>query len=70
LIAKILADGKLDMRYHHVNSQGELMVGTCLSTPEPLPDGRLRFKEEWQWMSGDLSSGQSEVEEISRRALE
>ena len=64
LIAKVLDGGSLDMRYQHVNSRGELMTGTCLSTPELLPDGRLRLHENWQWTSGDLSSGVSVLEEI------
>ena len=65
LIARVLAGGQLDMRYHHVNDQGELMLGKCLSTPERLPDGRLRLKEQWQWLSGDMSAGYSEIEEIA-----
>lgn len=65
LIARMLNDGRLDMRYHHLNDKGELMLGTCLSTPERLADGRLRFKEEWRWLSGDLSSGSSEIEEVA-----
>ena len=64
LIAILLDDGSLDMRYQHVNANGELMTGTCRSTPELLPDGRLRLHEKWQWTSGDLSSGQSVIEEI------
>ena len=64
LIATVLDDGQLDMRYHHLNDKGELMLGTCLSTPDRLPDGRLRFKEKWQWLSGDMSSGYSEIEEV------
>ncbi|MFM8534826.1 MAG: n-acetylglutamate synthase [Acidimicrobiia bacterium] len=63
LIANVLANGQLDMRYHHVNTRGELMLGKCLSTPKAMPDGRLRFLEEWQWLSGDQSSGTSEIEE-------
>ena len=65
LIARVLADGRLDMRYHHLNDRGEFMLGKCTSTPVSLPDGRLRFKEEWQWLSGDLSSGYSEIEEVA-----
>ena len=65
LIARVLADGRLDMRYHHLNASGEFMLGRCLSTPERLADGRLRFKEQWQWLSGDLSSGHSEIEEVA-----
>jgi hypothetical protein len=65
LIAKVLADGRLDMRYHHLNDKGDFMLGTCMSTPDRLPDGRLRFREKWQWLSGDLSSGYSEIEEVA-----
>lgn len=65
LIAQVLPNGQLDMRYHHLNIKGELMLGQCLSTPELLPDGRLKFKESWQWLSGDMSSGYSEIEEIN-----
>lgn len=65
LIAKVLPGDQLDMRYHHLNNKGELMLGKCLSTPELLPDGRLKFKESWQWLSGDMSSGYSEIEEVS-----
>ena len=64
LIAKVLEDSVLDMRYEHINTAGELMTGKCLSTPEVLPDGRIRLHEKWQWTSGDLSSGESIVEEI------
>ena len=64
LIARVLPGGQLDMRYHHLNDKGEFMLGTCLSTPERLPDGRLRFTEQWRWLSGDMSAGSSEVEEV------
>jgi hypothetical protein len=65
LIAVADADGCLDMRYHHVNSSGELMTGVCRSTPEMLPDGRVRLLETWRWTSGDLTSGESVLEEIA-----
>lgn len=65
LIAKVLTNGQLDMRYHHLNEQGEFKLGMCLSTPERLEDGRLRFTEEWQWLTGDRSSGRSTIEEIT-----
>ena len=64
LVAKVLDDGSLDMRYQHLNIQGELMTGICRSTPELLSDGRLRLHEKWQWTSGDLSAGESMIEEI------
>jgi len=64
LIAKVGEAGQLDMRYHHLNNDLEVMTGTCLSTPEMLPDGRLRLHEQWQWTSGDHSEGTSIVEEV------
>lgn len=64
LIAICDDNGLLDMRYHHVNIRGELMTGICHSTLEVLPDGRIRFYEKWQWTSGDLSSGESIIEEF------
>lgn len=65
LVARVAADGALDMRYSHVNEAGELMTGRCRSVPETLPDGRLRLHETWQWTCGDESSGASIVEEIA-----
>ncbi len=65
LIATVQPDNSLDMRYQHVNRAGELMTGVCHSTPETLPDGRLRLHERWQWTSGDGSSGESVIDEVA-----
>ena len=35
--------GNIDMRYHQVNNKGELMTGTCQSTPKILPNGKCDF---------------------------
>jgi hypothetical protein len=64
LIAKVLPDGSLDVRYQHLNAAGELMTGVCSSTPEILPDGRIRLHEKWRWTTGDLSNGESIIEQI------
>ena len=64
LVATVDSEGNLDARYGHVNTSGELMTGECRTTPEVLPDGRLRLHEEWRWTSGNRSSGTSVVEEI------
>ncbi len=64
LIAKVLDDDSLEMRYQHLNAKGELMTGKCLSKPEITPNGKIRLFEQWQWTSGDFSSGESIVEEI------
>ncbi|MPR34891.1 n-acetylglutamate synthase [Salmonirosea aquatica] len=64
LIGLVDEAGNIDMRYHQVNEQGELMTGTCQSKPEILSDGRIRLHETWRWTSGDCSQGQSVIEEI------
>ena len=63
LVANVLVSGQLDMRYHHINERGEIKIGKCLSTPEIMADGKMRLKEEWQWLTGDMSSGYSEIVE-------
>jgi hypothetical protein len=58
------AEGCLDMRYQHVDAGGQLRTGKCRATLETLADGRVRLHERWQWTNGDLSEGQSIVEEL------
>ena len=68
LVARVNDDGSLDMRYSHLNRDGELMTGHCRSVPEVLADGRLRLHERWRWTSGDESEGESIVEETKNGA--
>jgi hypothetical protein len=56
--------GKLQMRYQHVNIEGQFLTGVCYSTPEILPNGKIRLYEKWQWTCGDYSKGESIIEEI------
>lgn len=64
LIGKVDQSGCIDMNYHQVNIEGQIMTGLCKSIPEILPDGKIRLHEEWQWTSGDKSKGKSILEEI------
>ncbi|MGJ8737026.1 n-acetylglutamate synthase [Zobellia laminariae] len=64
LIGLVGDDGNIDMRYHQVNSDGELMTGFCSSKPEIAKDGKIRLHESWQWTSGDRSKGNSILEEL------
>jgi hypothetical protein len=65
LVAKADADGNLEMRYHHVSTDGTFKSGRCESRPERLPDGRLRLHERWQWTDGAEGAGESIIEEIA-----
>lgn len=63
LIGLVDNQGNIEMRYHQVNEKGELMTGICTSKPEILENGKIRLHEIWQWTSGDLSKGNSIIEE-------
>ncbi|MFO7824888.1 MAG: n-acetylglutamate synthase, partial [Cyclobacterium sp.] len=54
----------IDMRYHQVNFEGELMTGRCSSRPEVMENGKIRLHENWEWTSGDGSRGTSILEEV------
>ena len=64
LIGLVDAGGKIEMCYHQVNDQDELMTGICISTPEILENGKIRLHENWEWTSGDYSKGNSIIEEV------
>ncbi len=64
LVAKVRADGRLDMVWQYLNKAGEFHSGTCLSTPEILPDGRYRLHESWQVADGHGTSCSSVIEEV------
>ncbi|WP_323756500.1 n-acetylglutamate synthase [Roseivirga sp.] len=64
LIGSVDEQGYIDMRYHQVNRKGQLMTGKCHSRPEVLSNGKIRLHEIWEWTSGDLSKGNSILEEI------
>jgi len=64
LIGLVDESGCIQMRYHQVNKNGELMTGICNSKPEHMNNGKIRLHEEWKWTSGDESKGSSILEEI------
>ncbi len=63
-VAKVAADGVLDLRYQYISTGGEILTGKSISTPEILADGRIRLHEDYQWTCGDFAHGHSVVEEI------
>jgi hypothetical protein len=63
LIGLVDENGHIDIRYHQVNNENELMTGICKSIPEILENGKIRLHESWEWTSGDHSKGESIIEE-------
>lgn len=64
LMGLVDKDGNIEMGYHQINHQGQLMTGRCFSRPEILANGKIRLHETWEWTSGDYSKGKSVLEEI------
>lgn len=64
IIGRVDPDGILEMRYQHLDRDGELMTGYCKTTPEILSSGKMRLHEKWRWTCGHRSTGRSILEEI------
>ena len=64
LLGTVGLRGELAFTYQHIDADGAARMGECVSTPEWLPDGRLRLMESWRWINGDQTRGESIVEEI------
>ena len=64
MIGAVSADNSLHFTYQHIDIDGQLKNGICNSTPELLPDGRIRLHEKWKWTYGGDGEGSSIVEEV------
>lgn len=64
ILGQVSEDGSLQFLYHHLLENGELQCGQCQSIPKFTPKGQLQLHETWQWLSGDLSQGNSVIEEV------
>jgi hypothetical protein len=60
-------DDKLEFVYTMVLADGSLIAGHCESTPELLPDGRIRLHERWERYGPQAATGVSQLEEIIPR---
>ena len=65
LVGRCRPDGSIDAAYCQVMAGGEVVAGSCVSTPAVLADGRLRLTEAWRRVDG--TSGISEIEEVPVR---
>ena len=65
MTGRVNDDNSLYFVYQHIDTAGRLMSGFCHSTPEVLPDGRIRLHERWEWTHGGEGRGESIVEETA-----
>jgi hypothetical protein len=57
-------DGSIEFNYTMVLADATLLAGHCESTPELLPDGRIRLHETWERYGPQAATGVSQLDEI------
>jgi hypothetical protein len=66
VIGKHVGDSEIEMLYHSVNTSGAIQAGKAHGRFARDEEGRMYMYLDWQWLTGDGSSGQSEWLMISR----
>lgn len=64
LIGFMTSESTFTMSYHHINEKNELRVGQCNTEIEIQNNGKIKLIENWQWLNGDCSKGESFLLEI------
>lgn len=64
ILGRVERDGTIQMSYQHWNNENEFRAGICTSTPERLPNGKIRLHESWEWTNGIQGCGESIIEEV------
>ena len=64
MLGQVAPDGSLHFYYQHLNINGLYRSGICHSSPEILPNGKIRLHEKWTWLDAEKDQGESIVEEI------
>ncbi|KXK62428.1 hypothetical protein AWW66_08260 [Micromonospora rosaria] len=57
--------GRIDFTYTMVLRDGKVIAGRCRSTPQVLPNGRIRLDEDWERFGTEADQGTSAIEEVS-----
>jgi len=60
VLAKRLTESEIEMLYHGATTAGQVQAGKAHARFRPNADGRMSMYLEWQWLTGDRSSGESE----------
>lgn len=63
MIGTVAENGELDFHYQYLNRDRQVRIGKCHSIPNIMENGKIALQEKWQWLNGNLSSGESVVVE-------
>lgn len=64
LLGKMNTEGHAEFVYHHINIDGKIKTGKCVSVPTIMPDGLICLNEKWEWTCDDFSKGVSVLIEM------
>lgn len=64
LTGRAAPDGTIEFGYAMLVSDGSVVSGHSIATPELLPDGRLKLTERWERYGPGASSGVSDFVEV------
>ncbi|SPL72306.1 hypothetical protein [Acinetobacter stercoris] len=64
IVGKMLDDYNFEICYQHLTVAGELKAGLCQSKIVLLENDVIKIEETWQWLTGDQSTGTSELIEV------
>jgi hypothetical protein len=69
IVGRIVSEDRIEFTWQYLNIDGQLVAGTCVSTPEILADGRYRLHENWKTTLGPDAgmAGESVIEEIRKQ---
>jgi hypothetical protein len=60
VLAKRLSDSEIEMLYQGATTSGQVQAGKAHARFHADAQGRMAMHLEWQWLTGDRSSGESE----------
>ena len=60
VLGKRLGESEIELLYQGATTTHQVQAGKAHATFRPNADGRMSMYLEWQWLTGDQSSGQSE----------
>lgn len=63
-IIALLKNDKLEMLYQCVTDEGQLKAVKALATVSFTESQKIRLKLNWEWITGEISRGNSEYIEI------
>ena len=69
IIGKFAEDGTGDLLYHCLTTDRHLKAGKAKAIFSEMPDNRLAFDLDWEWINGDHSWGQSRYEEVLEKEI-